>query len=83
MNKLQSVAQRMLAVFVVSALPIIGGSTVIGGIPVWKAALLAGFTAISEVLIKLAKASLDGELTMEEINEAFLGSKSDEKSVKS
>jgi hypothetical protein len=74
-NKLQTIIQRIGAVFIVSSLPIIGGSSMIGGIPVWKAAILAGFTACSEVFIKLARASLDGELTMEEINEAFVGVK--------
>jgi hypothetical protein len=73
MNKIQTIAQRIGAVFIVSALPIIGGASMLGEIPVWKAALLAGFTACSEVFIKLAKASLDGQLTMEEINEAFTG----------
>lgn len=73
MNKIQTIAQRIGAVFIVSALPIIGGASMLGEIPVWKAALLAGFTACSEVFIKLARASLDGQLTMEEINEAFTG----------
>ena len=82
MNKLHTILQRVAAVFVVSSLPIIGGSSVIGGIPVWKAALLAGFTACTDVFIKLAKASLDGELTMDEINEAFLGAKNVQKEVK-
>lgn len=82
MSKFQTIAQRIAAVFMVSALPIIGGSSIVGGIPVWKAALLAGFTACTDVFIKLAKASLDGELTMEEINEAFLGSSANQKEVK-
>lgn len=82
MSKFQTIAQRIAAVFMVSALPIIGGSSIVGGIPVWKAALLAGFTACTDVFIKLAKASLDGELTMEEINEAFLGSNNAKKDVK-
>lgn len=81
MSKLQTIAQRIAAVFMVSALPIIGGSSIVGGIPVWKAALLAGFTACTDVFIKLAKASLDGELTMEEINEAFLGPNAVKKDV--
>lgn len=81
MSKLQTISQRIAAVFMVSALPIIGGSSIVGGIPVWKAALLAGFTACTDVFIKLAKASLDGELTMEEINEAFLGPNANKKDV--
>ena len=73
MNKIKTISQRVGAVFVVSSLPIIGGASMLGEIPVWKAALLAGFTACSEVFIKLARASLDGKLTMDEINEAFIG----------
>lgn len=73
MNKIQTITQRIGAVFIVSSLPIIGGASMLGDIPVWKAALLAGFTACSEVFIKLARASLDGQLTMDEINEAFVG----------
>jgi len=72
-NKFKSIIQRVIAVFIVNSLPIIGGASMLGDIPVWKAALLAGFTACTEVFIKLARASLDGELTMEEINEAFTG----------
>ena len=38
---------------------------------VFKAAALAGFAACAAVIQKLAAASLDGKLTMEEINSAF------------
>ena len=72
-SKFKTIMQRVIAVFIVNSLPIIGGASMLGDIPVWKAALLAGFTACTEVFIKLARASLDGELTMEEINEAFMG----------
>lgn len=77
-NKFKTIMQRVIAVFVVNSLPIIGGASMLGDIPVWKAALLAGFTACTEVFIKLARASLDGELTMEEINDAFIGSNAKE-----
>ena len=73
MNKVQTIAQRIGAVFIVSSLPIIGGASMLGDIPIWKAAMLAGFTACSEVFIKLARASIDGQLTMKEIDEAFTG----------
>jgi hypothetical protein len=33
--------------------------------------VLAGFAAVATVVQKLAQASLDGQLTIEEINEAF------------
>lgn len=72
-SKIKTISQRIIAVFIVNSLPIIGGASMLGDIPVWKAALLAGFTACTGVFIKLAQASLDGELTMEEINDAFIG----------
>jgi hypothetical protein len=41
------------------------------GVSVVKSALIAGFMAVAGVLQKLAAASTDGELTSEEIAEAF------------
>lgn len=73
---------RMVALFLVSSLGIITGSSVINAInpdqsmPLWYAAALAGFTAVANVVTKLAQASLDGKLTQDEVDEAF-GVKSD------
>jgi len=74
MKKIQDLAQRIMALFLSSALAIITGSALIGGIPVWKSAALAGFTAIAKVVESLAKASIDGTLTKAEIDNAFGGS---------
>jgi len=74
MKKIQDLAQRIMALFLSSALAIITGSALIGGIPVWKSAALAGFTAIAKVVESLAKASIDGTLTKSEIDGAFGGS---------
>jgi len=74
MKKIQDLAQRIMALFLSSALAIITGSALIGGIPVWKSAALAGFTAIAKVVESLAKASIDGTLTKSEIDNAFGGS---------
>jgi len=74
MKKIQDLAQRIMALFLSSALAIITGSALIGGIPVWKSAALAGFTAIAKVVESLAKASIDGSLTKSEIDGAFGGS---------
>lgn len=82
MNKAISIVQRIISTFVVNAMAIIGGASIIGGIPVAKSALLAGVSAVVTVIEKLARASVDGTLTMDEINEAFIGSvpaKKDEK----
>lgn len=79
---LKDVVGRMIALFLVSSLGIITGSSVINAInpeqamPLWYSAALAGFTAIANVVTKLAQASLDGKLTQDEVDEAF-GVKSD------
>ena len=72
MKKMQDVASRIVAVFLSSALAIVGGSAVLAPeLAIWKSACLAGFAAWATVIQKLAAASLDGNLSMEEINEAF------------
>ena len=81
MNKIMSVAnktiakfldlgQRLGSLFLTNALPAVTGGAVIG-VSVAKSALLAGFMAVVQVVQKLAAASTDGELTSEEIAEAF------------
>jgi len=73
----KDVLGRMIALFLVSSLGIITGSSVINAInpdqsmPLWYAAALAGFTAVANVITKLAQASLDGALTADEVDEAF------------
>ncbi len=72
MKKFQDVAGRIVAVFLSSALAIVGGSAVIAPeLELWKSAVLAGFAACATVIQMLAQASLDGNLTMEEINDSF------------
>ena len=73
MKKAQDIVQRLIALFMANALAIITGSAIVGGIPVWKAAALAGFTAVAQVAERLAKASVDGSLTAQEISDAFGG----------
>jgi hypothetical protein len=72
MKKAQDIGGRIMAVFLSSALAIVGGSAVIAPeLEIWKSAVLAGFAAVATVVQKLAQASLDGNLTLDEINEAF------------
>ena len=72
MKKAQDVLGRIVAVFLSSALAIVGGSAILAPeLSVFKAAALAGFAAVAAVVQKLASSSLDGKLTMEEINSAF------------
>lgn len=63
---------RIGAVFAYSSMSIIGGASILGGIPVWKAAFLAGIAASAQVVEKLARAYADdGKVTKEELNAAF------------
>ena len=72
MKKFQDVAGRIVAVFMSSALAIVGGSAILAPeLAIWKSACLAGFAACATVIQKLASASLDGNLSREEINDAF------------
>ena len=73
MDKAKDIAGRIVALFLTSALGIVTGASLLGDIPLWKAAALAGFTACASVVEKLAKASLDGTLTKQEISDAFGG----------
>jgi|DEB0MinimDraft_10_1074344.scaffolds.fasta_scaffold138070_2 hypothetical protein len=74
----KNVTLRIGAVFAYSAMAIIGGSSIVGGIPVWKAAVLAGISATAQVIERLARAYADdGHLDLDEINEAFTGHRID------
>lgn len=73
----KDVASRIVALFIMSSLTIITGSSIInsvGGsvqIPLWYSAALGGFHAVADVLVALAKASLDGKLEAHEVDAAF------------
>lgn len=68
--KFLDLGQRLFSLFLANALPAITGGAVLG-VSVAKAAALAGFMAVIQVVQALAAASTDGELTSEEIAEAF------------
>jgi hypothetical protein len=76
--KAGKITQRIVALFLTSALGIITGSSVINSvtdtdITILQSAALAGFAAVAQVAERLARASVDGTLTTKEINEAFGG----------
>tara|TARA_Y100001963_G_scaffold158649_2_gene259023 strand:+ start:1671 stop:1931 length:261 start_codon:yes stop_codon:yes gene_type:complete len=63
---------RILSVFGIQCMAIIGGASMIGDIPVYKAAILSGVAAVAQVLQKLAIAFADdGKLTQAELDAAF------------
>lgn len=69
-TKFLDLGQRLFSLFLASALPAVTGGALVG-VSVAKSAMLAGFMAVVQVVQKLAAASTDGELTSEEIAEAF------------
>jgi hypothetical protein len=69
---MKTIVLRVSAVFAYSSMSIIGGASVLGGIPVWKSAVLAGIVAVAQVVEKLARAYADdGRISKAELNEAF------------
>ena len=72
--KFLDLTQRLFSLFLANALPAVTTGAVIG-ISVAKSAIMAGAMAVIAVVQKLAAASVDGELTSEEIKEAFSGAK--------
>lgn len=71
MDTLKSVIMRIVAVIAAEALGVIGAGSLVG-IEVWQAGILAGALGAARVLEALARFYLaDGNLSTEEINEAF------------
>ena len=71
---IKSLLTRIIAVFAYSSMAIIGGASILGDIPVWKAAVLAGIAASAQVVEKLARAYADdGRISVQEMNDAFNG----------
>jgi hypothetical protein len=70
-SKLKDITWRMLAVFIATALGVIGTGALIG-VEVWQAALMAGIGGVATVMENLARAYLDdGKITNDEINGVF------------
>lgn len=71
-SQIKRLVVRVIATFAYNAMAVIGSASLVGGIPVWKSALLAGVAAAAQVVQNLARAySDDGVLTAEEIEQAF------------
>ena len=72
MKKMQDIAGRILALFLTNALGVVTGAAVIAPeLEIWKSALLAGAVSVFKVVESLARASVDGTLTRDEIDAAF------------
>jgi hypothetical protein len=69
---IKDVVVRMVALFLTSAAGVITGAAIFAPeVSVAKSCLLAGCAACVQVLQKLAAASLDGNLSKEEVDAAF------------
>lgn len=72
MNKVADIAGRITALFFTNALGVITGAAVIAPeMEIWKSALIAGAVSVFKVAESLARASIDGTLTKDEIDAAF------------
>jgi hypothetical protein len=68
---MKNVLLRIVAVFAASSLSVLGAGAVVG-IDLLSAVLMAGILGVATVVERLARAFLDdGNLSMQEINEAF------------
>lgn len=68
---MKNVLLRIVAVFAASSLSVLGAGAVVG-IDLLSAVLMAGILGVATVVERLARAFLDdGNLSMDEINEAF------------
>jgi hypothetical protein len=73
MSQLQNILLRILATFAASGLSVVGAGA-IAGVPLWKAAMMAGIGGVAVVVEGLSRAFLDdGKLSNAEINEVFSG----------
>jgi len=73
MKLAKDIAGRIFALFLSSALAIVGGASVLAPeLELWKSAALSGLAAAFQVIQKLATSYYDdGKLTRDEINAAF------------
>ena len=66
-----SIIQRIISTFIVNAMTIVTGSAILG-VDITKGAIIAGVSAVAQVVERLARASVDGKLTTQDINDAFV-----------
>ena len=70
-KNVKNILLRIVAVFAASGLGVVGAGA-IAGVPLWKAALMAGIGGVATVIEGLARAYMDdGKIDADEINEVF------------
>jgi hypothetical protein len=74
MDLLKTILKRTVALVILKVSAVLAAGS-IGGVELWKSALIAAFVGIMEVAENLARAYIvDGVLDSEEINTAFASS---------
>jgi hypothetical protein len=77
MINIKQISARILAVFLATALSVLGAGSIVG-VSIWQSALMAGIGGVATVVERLSRAYLDdGKLTEDEINAAFAGKEMD------
>lgn len=77
MINVKQISARILAVFLATALSVLGAGSIVG-VEIWQSALMAGIGGVATVVERLSRAYLDdGKLTEDEINAAFAGKEMD------
>jgi hypothetical protein len=77
MINVRQISARILAVFLATALSVLGAGSIVG-VSIWQSALMAGIGGVATVVERLSRAYLDdGKLTEDEINAAFAGKEMD------
>jgi hypothetical protein len=77
MINVKQISARILAVFLATALSVLGAGSIVG-VSIWQSALMAGIGGVATVVERLSRAYLDdGKLTEDEINAAFAGKEMD------
>lgn len=74
MELFKSIFKRTIALIILKVSAVLAAGS-IGGVELWKSALIAAFVGVMEVAESLARAYVvDGELDADEINTAFASS---------
>jgi hypothetical protein len=67
----KNIAIRITAVFIASALGVLGAGAIVG-VGVWESVVMAGILGVARVVERLARGFVnDGKLSIEEIDNAF------------
>jgi len=76
-NRIKKILKQTLALVILKISGTFAGGS-LAGLQLWQSALLASFVGIMEVAEDISRSALDGELTDDEIDTAFIAAGEDE-----